>query len=462
MSPPNLLLIHSDQHRQDCLGVNGHPLLQTPNLDRLAREGVNFSHAFTPIPVCTPARASLLTGTWPAQHGCIANAGTEVHPPEGIGLPTLSALLHDAGYYTGHVGKWHVLKRLGPTDFGTEDYIPEQDYRPWRAAQGLPPVPRANGYFGETDPAIAPEQSSLAWGADQTIGLLRKASRQDRPFFIRWDPSEPHLPNVVPEPYASLYSPSSIPPWPSFPDPLLDKPFIQRQQRRTWGIEGWTWEEWSPIVARYLGEITLLDAQVGRILDELDRLGLAENTFVVYTSDHGDLCGGHGLIDKHYVMYDDLVRVPFLARWPGVLPSGTVCDAFVCSGLDLAYTFCAAAGVTPPSTFAGLDLADQVDRPTRADIFAVYYGNQMGLFSQRMLRDRRWKYVWNATAEDELYDLAHDPGEITNLAARPDYAHERQRLRLRLLDWMEQTHDQLLNEWTRRRLTLPETQEDPV
>src|SRR5690606_28301040 len=105
------------------------------------------------------------------------------------------------------------------------------------------------------------------------------------------------------------------------------------QQRRTWGIEGWTWDAWSPIVGRYLGEVSLIDAQVGRILDELDRLGLAAHTVVVYTADHGDLCGGHGLIDKHYVMYDDLVRVPFIGRWPNDLPAGAVCEAVVCSVL---------------------------------------------------------------------------------------------------------------------------------
>ncbi len=125
-----------------------------------------------------------------------------------------------------------------------------------------------------------------------------------------WSPSEPHLPNVIPEPYASLYPPAQVPPWPSFSDPLAGKPYIQRQQRVNWGVEGWTWDQWAPTVARYLGEITLLDAQVGRLLAQLDALGLADDTVVIYTSDHGDLCGGHGMVDKHYVMYDDVMRVP--------------------------------------------------------------------------------------------------------------------------------------------------------
>jgi arylsulfatase A-like enzyme len=452
MSRPNLLLILADQHRFDCVGVNGHPLLRTPALDRLAREGVNFTHAFTPIPVCAPARTSLLTGAWPAAHGNIANAGTEVVPPCVLTLPTVNGQLRDAGYYIAHVGKWQVLPHEGPQTYGCHDFVPQSRYTEWRAAQGLPPRPSTNGYFGETDPGITADQSALAWGADQTIALLRGAAQSDRPFFIRWDPSEPHLPNIVPEPYASQYPPSAVMPWPSFPDSLDGKPYIQRKQRRTWGIEHWSWDDWAPVVGRYLGEVALLDSQVGRILATLDALGLSADTLVVYSSDHGDLCGAHGMIDKHYVMYDDLLRVPLLVRWPGVLPAGETCSAFISSALDIAYTLCAAAGIAAPPTFSGRNLVEEMARPSRQDIFAAYYGNQMGLFSQRMVRDGRWKLVWNATAEDELYDLDSDPTELNNLAAAPGCAEEQRRLRLRLHDWMEHTGDNLLNYWTRRQL----------
>ncbi len=115
------------------------------------------------------------------------------------------------------------------------------------------------------------------------------------------------------------------------------------------------WDTWSPIVARYLGEITLLDRQVGRILDALDALGLADTTLVIFSADHGDLCGGHGLIDKHYVMYDDLVRVPLILRWPAGLPRGHS-DAFVSAAIDIAATITTAAEIEPPATFAGVDL----------------------------------------------------------------------------------------------------------
>ncbi len=456
MPTPNILLIQADQHRADCIGANGHPFVQTPNLDRLSTEGVNFTHAFTPIPLCTPARASLLTGQWPMQHGLITNPDAEAGRALNPAIPTFSRLLRDAGYFLGCVGKWGVDAQQPPTQFGFNVYVPERDYAKQRQALGVPPKPNTNRWFGETDPYITPEQSQLAWGADMTIQLLRHAAQQDAPFFLRWDPSEPHLPNVVPEPYASLYPPATIPPWPNFADPLVGKPFIQRQQRRSWGIEAWTWPAWSPIVGRYLGEITLLDHQLGRVLATLDELGLAENTVIIYTADHGDLCGGHGMIDKHFVMYDELVRVPLIVRWPGHVQSGQRCDAFVSSALDLAATFCDVAGLALPATFAGQSLlplldGQAVDR-ARTDIFTTYHGNQMGLYSQRMVRDRRWKYIWNATAEDELYDLLNDPGELTNLAADPIYGAEAVRLRQRVLMWMEKTGDRLLNPWIRQQL----------
>lgn len=454
--PPNILLICSDQHRFDCLGVNGHPLLQTPHLDRLAGEGVNFTHAFCPIPLCIPARTSLLHGQWPTRHLAIANWDSEAPRPAPDGLPSFSQCLRDRGWYLGYVGKWHVHPTKDPTDYGFHDYVPEGHYFDWRRDQGIPPVPEKNRWFGETDPHITPERSKLAWGADRAIDLLSRAAKGERPFFIRWDPGEPHLPNCVPEPYASMYAPTRVPPWPGFADDLAGKPYIQAQQRRTWELEGWTWERWGPIVARYLGEISLMDAQVGRVLAAVDDLGLRERLLVVYTSDHGDMCGSHGMIDKHFVMYDDVVRVPMIARWPGVVAPGRTCSGFVSNALDLASTFCEVAGAVPPATFNGLGLGpllrgDEGGWP-REDIFATYHGNQFGLFSQRMVRDRRWKYVWNATAEDELYDLAADPGELRNRARDAACAGELGRLRRRLVAWMEQTGDPMLNLWTRPQL----------
>ena len=459
-SVPNIVLIHSDQHRYDCLGCNGHPLLQTPNLDRLGREGANFSAAFTPTAICSPARACLLTGCWPSQHGCLSIPSAEIYRPARADLPLLSRVMHEAGYWQGYVGKYHQELAANPTELGYDEYVGQGRYHKWRAEQGLPPFPKGTGpfdYFGNVDRGVTPEQTQLGWGASVAIGMIESAAGDPagRPFLVRWDPSQPHLPCVPPEPYASMYPPEQIAPWESFGDTLEAKPYIQAQQRRNWKVEGWTWPQWAPTVSAYLGEISLLDAQVGRILDALDRLGLAENTVVVYTCDHGDLCGGHGMMDKHFVMYDDVMRVPLLLRWPGRIAAGQSCDAFVSHAIDLPTTLAVAAGVEVPQTFAGKDLLavlDGRDPNPRPDIYGQWSGGQFGSYTQRMVRDRRWKYVWNATACDELYDLAADPGETCNRAQSADAAETLARLRSRLVEWMEATDDVMLNRWTREQL----------
>ncbi len=450
----NILLIHADQHRYDALGVNGHPLVQTPNLDAMAEQGMNLTHAFSPIPVCAPARATLLTGQWPTRHHSICNAGTEVHAPVKEGIATFTECLSARGYTLGFVGKWGVNTRHGPRDFGFDQVCLESEYDLWRRSQGIPDKPKSNAWFGEVDPYITSQQSRLAWGADRVIDMLRERAQSDAPFFLRWDPSEPHLPNVLPEPYASMYDPTQIEPWPSFAETFQGKPYIQRQQLVSWGISDWRWDDWRPIVSRYFGEITLLDAQIGRVLRTLDELGLADDTLVVYTCDHGDMCGGHRMIDKHHVMYDDVVRVPLIARWPSRIKAGSVSDAFVCTAIDLARTFCEVGGADVPHDFQGISLLSVFEGAGngRESAFSVYYGNQFGLYSQRMLRTRRWKYVWNPTAEDELYDLAQDPAELRNRSGDSDCVHELKKLRECLVSWMVATDDRLLNSWTRRQL----------
>ncbi len=460
MLRPNILFIQSDQHRLDCLSAHGHPQLQTPNLDELAHQGVDFSHAFCPIAICTPTRGSLLTGLWPHQHGALSvwNLCEDRRQVLQTDLPMWSRELKAAGYNLGYVGKWHVHPTLAPLDCGFDDYVPEEDYGAWRLSQQIAqraPDNFRHSWGGGTDDTITPQQSRLGWGASETLRLLEDYAARDEPFFLRWDPSEPHLPNWVPEPFASLYDPATLAPWPSFFDELKDKPYIQAQMRRTWGVDGWSWQQWAPIVARYLGEIALLDAQIGRLLGALDDAGLRENTLVVYTSDHGDFCGGHGMVDKHCAMYDDIMRVPLIMRWPGVLPAGKMCEDFVLNSIDLATTFCRVAEVETPKTFVGRDLIESAtghDEAPREDISGVYYGCQFGGYSARMVRDKKWKYVWNATAQDELYDLENDAGELVNLANDAVYTDELKRLRARLLNWMRESQDTLLNHWTERQI----------
>lgn len=179
------------------------------------------------------------------------------------------------------------------------------------------------------------------------------------------------------------------------------------------------------MVSRYLAEITLMDRYIGEVLATLSSLGLDRDTLVLYSNDHGDFCGGHGQIDKHFAAYDDIMRVPLILRWTGVLPEGRVCDDFVTHEIDLATTLVNLATGSVPASFTrgrGVDLLPVArGTPTtgRTDIFSQYFGCQFGLYSQRMLRDRRWNYVYNATDIDELYDTQLDPGELCNLAQDP-------------------------------------------
>ncbi|MBS3762638.1 MAG: sulfatase-like hydrolase/transferase, partial [Planctomycetes bacterium] len=166
MEKKNILLVHSDQHRYDCVGCNGHPILETPNMDRLAADGVNFRHAFTPSPICSPARGSLITGLWPTQHGCINIPNTESYRPMHAGLPNVFELLSEAGYDIRYVGKYHQELQKSPTAYGVSEYVSQGKYRQWRQEQDLPLLERSNGWFGEVDPHIKPNQSRLAWGAD--------------------------------------------------------------------------------------------------------------------------------------------------------------------------------------------------------------------------------------------------------------------------------------------------------
>jgi arylsulfatase A-like enzyme len=307
----------------------------------------------------------------------------------------------------------------------------------------LPPPP--GGLFGAVDVGVRAEETSIAYQADHALRMLREAAGGGGPFFLRWDPPEPHLPNHVPEEDAGLYPPAKIPPWPSFPDPLVGKPPAQRRTRQRWGTDEWGWEKWQPTVSRYLATIDLLDRQIGRLLAELDRLGLTDNTLVVYTTDHGDMCGGHGMMDKHYCMYDDILRLPLLVRFPGRVASSSTCDALVSHEIDLARTLLSAAGIPVPPSFVGQDLlalsAGALE--PRSDVLVQYFGTQQGLYSSRALCTHDWKYVYNPAAFDELYRLPTDPGELTNRVEDPTCAEILLDLRQRLGRQMTAIRDPL-------------------
>ena len=458
----NFLMISSDQHRYDCLGVNGNRAIETPCLDRLAEQGINFTSAYTTCPVCTPARASFLNGQWSYNHGCLTiPEHTEPQCALPMDAPMVPQLLHEAGYRQAYIGKWHLGKRENsaynpsPLDTGMDIYIPEHEYNNWCRENHISSA-RFQQRDGEApykvfenriDP-IDHTQSRLHWGADRAIEQLEALSKGEKPFFLRWDPSEPHLPSIVPQDFVQKYQPGEIPLWGSVHDPLVNKPYALRKLRSVWGLQDLQDEDIREMIRLYYAEISLLDYEIGRIMQKLEELHLAENTVVIYTTDHGDMCGSHGFVDKHYNMYDDITHVPLLLRCPGGSKGQN--DMFVHHTIDLAYTILQLAGIEIPSTFQGASLlADN----GRAFAVSAYHGAQFGLFSQRMLRQRRYKYVYNATDIDELYDLQNDPWELENLIFQPEHRERIAQMRRDLYMFLLESGDPLMvSMWPREEL----------
>ena len=473
---PNLVLIMLDQLRADCLGTYGSAICRSPRLDAIASQGMRFDRAYTPSSICSPARASLFTGKYAHRHGMLNN----IHGPDAIatelrpGEITFPALLRDAGYRTAYVGKWHVGLKNGPeaagfTDVGATDVHLEQDLAAYRRRHGLdpegpvfsvdlstsyPPLsPRADRPYLPFFPVMGRERYPLdgtpqGYFLASALTLLREIARDEHPFFCVLSFIGPHWPHILPEPYWSMYDPKAIPSWANFEEDFQDKPAGQPASLRHYGVDGWTWQQWAPVVASYFGSVTMHDELVGRFVEALDELGHTEDTLLFITADHGDSTGSHRLFNKGPWMYEEVYRLPLLARWPGVVTAGSHRSEYV-SSMDLMATMLEAAGVAAPAG-AGPDSASLVPLlrgeaapQWRPAFVAEFHGDEFGLFSQRMLHADRYKFVFNPHSLDELYDLHADPHELVNLAADPTYAALKDDLESRLQVWMRGTQDPL-------------------
>lgn len=467
MSPrqgrPSFVMIVTDQERFDVLGCNGSPICRTPALDTLAAGGVRFEQAFAPAALCSPSRASMLTGLYPHAHGLLNNTHGEdaLRAELPAEIATFPELLRDAGYRLGFVGKWHVGRASGPEARGFHDVVSA----PYDVAQAednralLDPIdavfPEGRMTIAGIDPRPV-EMTDTHVATDQAIALLERYAAAGEPFLLRLDFEGPHHPYMPPEPFASLYDPMAIPPWPSFDEDQAHKPAAQRRLLEQRGVAGLTWSDWQPIVARYFGFMSFVDHEIGRLLEQLERMGIADQTVVVHTSDHGDMTGSHGgQFNKGPLMYDEVYRVPLIVRDGRALRQGQVCSSLV-STMDLAPTILELAGLEVPPGLHGRSLVPLLDDPGRVDpsrdaVFGEYHGEEWGLFSQRMVRTRDAKYVYSPHGTDELYDLATDPYERTNLVEDPLAQDVAVRLRRRLLRWMIETGDPLAR-WAARVL----------
>ncbi len=460
MNSPNILFINVDQQRYDCLGFTGNSIVKTPNIDALAKSGMSFSNAFTPCPLCCPARQTLLSGVMPGVHGGLWNYDcgslnpTGLSPKRNIWVNQLKS----AGFKTAYIGKWHVNKENDPTEFGFDTY---------KRFAGVPQDnTEINYHFNEEQDGYwgvgaydtrALEDTHTHQLSAEAVRTLEEFSKSDSPWHIRLDFPEPHLPCLPAEPFASMYPPETIPEWENFKEDFENKPYIQKQQLKNWNIENWTWKEWSIYLSGYFGIISQYDDAIGRVIKKIEELGLSENTLIVYSSDHGDAAGSHRMMDKHYVMYDEEVHVPMIYRWDGKIKPGSVCSDFISNCLDLGPTILELLNLEIPEDYQGKSFLPQlkgIENPdSREFIFSTYNGQQFGLYSQRMIRDNKYKYVWNATDVDEFYDLENDPFELENISGKTEMQEILKQYKKKLWITFDGLGDRLLqNAWMKNQL----------
>jgi choline-sulfatase len=449
--PPNLLLLMTDQQRADTIRPGG-PCL-TPHLQALAAQGVDFTRCYATNPICSPSRASLYTGLLPHAHGMtdVTHAVPPTRADLEPGLPFWSRTLREAGYRTAHFGKWHVERSDVLEDFGFDEY--EVDLR----LTGVPTVelplaPRVSvhqdGYreflLAGVSEARASE-SREAYLFERGIAFLEAAAREPaRPWALVVSTEAPHDPYLVPRELYERYDPAALAPPVNADDALRDRPAIYRRIRRTWdAIDA---RAAAQARACYYAACSGIDDQVGRILAVLRATGQADDTLVVFTSDHGDYLGAHGLWLKGVAPFEEAYRVPLVLRGPGV-PGGLRVDAAV-SLLDVPRTL---VRVLLGRDFGGhgRDLAPYLTvgagTPNGGEAFAEFHGQRLG-YTQRIVWQGRHKYVFNGFDEDELYDLEADPFERRNLAADPGAQRTVRALARRMWEVVRMTGDRTLGE----------------
>lgn len=496
---PNILLITSDQQHWRTLGKN-LPGIRTPHLDRLADDGVMFRRAYCPNPTSTPARASILTGQQPSRHGAWS-LGTKL-PEDAL---TVSALLADAGYETSLVGKAHFQPLRSAPGFPSMESYPllrdldfwrdfhgpfygfqhvelarnhgdechaGQHYALWMEERGLSDWRRhfqnrwGEYAFGDDPHPAQHHRWSLpedfhpnAWIADRSISRIESARQSGQPFFLWSSFFDPHPPYLAPAPWDTLYDPAALevpsadPAELKFATPLLREALKQNGDFRAWqetpfenhGLHSHVHDHslLAKNIAVYYGMVSLLDKYIGRILDHLDACGLAENTLVIFTSDHGHYYGQHGLIAKGPFHYEDGIRVPFLARGPGCL-RGVESDALI-SLIDLPVTFLSAAGVPVPSAMQGVNFAPVLTgtAPSVRDHVVVEFHHQpTALYLKTLVQADDKLTIYLNQPYGELYHLPSDPGETHNLWNDPSHATLREE-RIRQLLYAEMAAEPL-------------------
>ncbi len=414
--PPNVIILMPDQMAGHAMGVAGNPDVISPRMDRLAAEGVYLPNTIANSPVCCPARATILTGLYPHGHGMISN---DLRLRES--RVTLAEILGDHGYATGFIGKWHL-------DGGVRlpGFVPpgprRQGFQFWAANQcshkHFDPV-----YFHDTPEPIQPERFETEVWAEEALRFIR--ANKDRPFFLHWTCGPPHNPYKAPEKYRAMYDAEELTLRPNW------EPVDNRGTRED--------------IAHYYGMVTAIDDAIGRILDEVETLDLARDTLVIFTSDHGDMLGSHGMHMKTKP-WEESIRVPGIVRYPRQIEAGQKRDLLF-SHADILPTVLAYCGVPAKPYVHGRDLSLILSGDAPDDVEAVYLQiNEPRPHlsvpdSWRGVRTKRHVYARFVDKPWVLYDLEADPYQQHNLIDKPEHAAIEARLDRLLQAEMARTGD---------------------
>ncbi|MBM3768674.1 MAG: sulfatase [Acidobacteria bacterium] len=418
---PNIVFVLVDDLRWDELGCTGHPFASTPNCDRLAREGASFVNAFSVVPLCSPSRASFLTGQYPHRHGIIDNTNRSAASHKLITWPRL---LHDAGYETAFIGKWHM---------GNDD-SPRPGFDSWVSFKGqgecIDPDLNVNGKAVSTHGYITDLLT------DHAVDFIDK--RRARPFCLYLSHKAVH-PNIqqrddgsttggggdaeffIPAPrHAKLYDGMIPPRRANYKRPPKNQPALEQKIEGLPPLGDSTATPDSVILNR-MRMMKAVDESLGRVVAALERANQLDNTIVVMTGDHGYFYGEHSLAAERRLAYEETIRIPLLIRYPASAKAGSK-PAHVALSIDIAPTMLTAAGLRAPAQMQGHSLF----APKRRDDFLIeYYSDtvfpRIRKMGYKAVRSRDWKYIHytDLNGADELYDLARDPFEMNNLIADP-------------------------------------------
>ena len=457
-SRPNVLLITTDHLRYDTLGCTGDPVIRTPAIDGLAAESLRFSHYFVQNPVCQPSRASLMTGRYPRHHG-VRHNGSVLDRNE----TTLMEYAKQNGYTTACVGKHHISQErfLKSIDHAAANHI----RRNWRErADGVYEVDRPNefeqyvrerGYEYRTGyalprfrerlgavPSDLPEDCHI----DAYVGMKAREYLNGldaaKPFFLWLGFYGPHHPYVPSGRFARMYSPDEVPPFRREPADIGRKPveyqlYFQCRQHKYRGFGQASEQTFREMKAAYYGVVSQIDWQVGQVMAALRKRDLDRNTIVLFTADHGEFLGDHGIPAKAPFLLDCMLHVPLLLRLPSC--SGRDVDELV-ESVDLFPTLACLTGLDVPEWVQGQDLSSLADEGGSSGFLpreAVY----AEMVDKKCVRTREWKYIhYPGKDYGELYDVRADPHELDNLfAQRPEKVADMQALYHRVLDATEDT-----------------------